>query len=144
MNPDSLLVRIVAIPTEVADSVRTTMQAPKYGHPASVEVATGAGPCRHCLRAFAIGAERRILFTYDRFSGIEDLPQPGPVWVHEESCARYPEDAGYPEHLRVLPTTLEAYARGRRLLASEYVTDGSVEAAIGQLLENPTAGVRML
>ena len=59
--------------------------------------------------------------------------------MHEAPCARYPEDAGYPEHLRVLPTTLEAYARGRRLLVSEYVTDGSVEAEIGRLLEDPAA-----
>jgi hypothetical protein len=85
------------------------------------------------LRLTAAGKDRRILFTYDRFEGVETLPQPGPVYAHEESCARYPDDAGFPEELRSSPRTLEAYARGRRLLAQQYVADGKFEAAIEKL-----------
>src|SRR2546429_2622724 len=48
-------------------------------------------------RVFVPGEDRRILFTYDRFAGVESLPQPGPVYVHAEACARYSEDAGFPE-----------------------------------------------
>jgi hypothetical protein len=126
-------IRIVALPTEVAKQVRETMRAPKFGFPAYAEMATDEAPCRHCLRLTATGEDRRILFTYDRFEGVEALPQPGPVYVHEESCPRYQANAGFPEDLRSSPRTLEAYARGRRLLAQEYVADGKFEAAIERL-----------
>lgn len=132
-----LPIRIVAIPTAVAESVRATMRAPDYGHPAHAEVATGHGPCRHCLRTFTVGEERRILFTYDRFAGVESLPSPGPIFVHAEPCVRYPEEAGFPEGLRAHPLTLEAYARGRRLVGQEYVIDGNVEKVIEQLFARP-------
>ena len=130
-------IRIVAIPTAVAESVRATMKAPGYGHPAHIEVATGHGPCRHCLRTFAVGMDRRTLFTYDRFADVESLPLPGPVFIHAEPCERYPEDAGFPEDLRAHGLTLEAYKRGRLLLAREYVTDGNVEPAIDRLFARP-------
>jgi hypothetical protein len=132
-------IRIVAIPTEVAEAVRATLRAPVYGFPAHAEVATDAAPCRHCLRTFAEGKDRRILFTYDRFAGVESLPQPGPVYVHQDACARYSEDAGFPEELRGSPRTLEAYARGRRLLAQEYVADGNFEPVIEKLLAHSSA-----
>jgi hypothetical protein len=134
-----LPIRIVAIPTEVAEAVRATLRAPVYGFPAHAEVATDAAPCRHCLRTFAVGEDRRILFTYDRFAGVESLPQPGPVYVHADACPRYAEDARFPEELRGSPRTIEAYARGRRLLSQEYVADGKFESVIEKLLANPGA-----
>src|SRR5437773_11378864 len=75
--------RVVAVGDRIADAVRTTMLSPGYGHPAHADVATGHGPCRQCLRAFTVGADRRILFTYDAFYGKEDIPLPGPVFIHE-------------------------------------------------------------
>jgi hypothetical protein len=81
--------------------------------------------------------ERRILFTYDRFTGKESLPQPGPVYIHAEGCQRYCENAGFPEELRNSPRTVEAYARGRKLKAQEYVSDGRFEPVIDKLLANP-------
>jgi hypothetical protein len=128
-----LPIRIVAIPTEVAETVRETMKAPVFGFPAHVESSTDPAPCRHCLGIIAPGAARRILFTYDRFAGVESLPQPGPVYIHADSCARYAENAGFPEELRGSPRTLEAYARGRRLVAQEYLADGKYEPAIEKL-----------
>ncbi|MGB7281745.1 MAG: DUF1203 domain-containing protein [Candidatus Acidiferrum sp.] len=130
-------IRIVAIPTEVAEAVRSTMRAPAYGFPAHIEEGTDAAPCRHCLRLIVPGEARRILFTYDRFAGVESLPQPGPVYVHSEACPRYPENAAFPEELRGSPRTLEGYARGRLLIAQEYVTNGEFEPAIEKLLAHP-------
>jgi|SRR5882724_2722709 len=132
-----LPIRIVAIPTEVAEAVRATLRAPIYGFSAHAEVATDAAPCRHCLRTFAPGKDRRILSTYDRFAGVELLPQPGPIYVHADSCARYSQGAGFPEELRASPRTLEAYAQGRRLVTQEYVADGKFEPAIEKLLAIP-------
>jgi len=57
------------------------------------------------------------------------------VYVHAEDCTQYPEDAGFPEELRGSPRTLEAYARGRRLIGQEYVADGKFEPIVEQLLE---------
>jgi hypothetical protein len=134
-----LPIRIVAIPTEVAEAVRATLRAPVYDFPAHAEVATDAAPCRHCLRTFVVGQDRRILFTYNRFTGVEQLPQPGPVYVHADACPRYLEHAGFPEELRGSPRTIEAYAHGRRLLAQEYVADGKFEPVIEKLLAHPGA-----
>ena len=125
--------RVVAIPDEVAVSVRANLIAPVYGHPAHAEVAKGYGPCRLCLRTFTVGAERRILFTYDSFHEKEKLPLPGPVFIHEADCERYPEAGGFPEDLRAHALTLNAYGLGRRLVAQEYVADGRVEAVIARL-----------
>jgi hypothetical protein len=134
--------RVVAIPSEIADAVRNTLRAPGYGHPAHTEVATGHGPCRHCLRTFAVGEERRILFTYDPFRELGSWPLPGPVFVHAEPCRRFDEEAGYPEALRPYPVTIQAYGEGRRLLAEEPVTNGAVEDVIERLLQ--LDGVRYL
>jgi hypothetical protein len=134
-----LPIRIVAIPTEVAEAVRATLRAPVYGFPAHAELATDAAPCRHCLRITAPGEDHRILFTYDRFSGLESLPQPGPVYIHADNCPRYPEHGGFPEELRGSPRTVEAYARGRHLLAQEYVSDGKFEPVIEELFTRTDA-----
>jgi hypothetical protein len=129
--------RIVAIPDELAEAVRATGRSPGYGHPTHAEVATGHGPCRLCLRSFEIGSERRILFTLDPFRGTETLPLPGPVFIHESPCERYPEDAGFPADLRRHPLTFNAYGRGRRLQAQAYAADGAVEPVIERLLARP-------
>lgn len=129
--------RVVAIPSTVADAVRSTRRSPGYGHPVHSEVAGGHGPCRHCLRTFAVGEERRLLFTYDPFRGTESLPLPGPVFIHEAPCRRYDEESGFPATLRAHPLTLNAYGRGRRLRSQAYIVDGGVDGAIEALFARP-------
>jgi hypothetical protein len=129
-------IRIVAMETEIAEQVRTTLKAPVYHFPALLEIAGDPAPCRHCLRTITPG-ERRILFTYDRFTGKESLPQPGPVYIHADACERYDEAAGFPEELRNSPRTVEAYAAGRKLKTQEYVSDGRFEPVIEELFANP-------
>lgn len=126
--------RTIAIPTRLAEAVRATRVSPGYGHPAHAEVAAGYGPCRHCLRTFRVGEERRILFTYDPFHGTETLPLPGPVFIHEDACERFPEDGGFSADLLAHRLTLNAYALGRLLREQVHVEDGAVEAEIGRLL----------
>jgi hypothetical protein len=128
-------IRVIAIPTAIAETVRSTNQAPRYGHPAHTELASGYGPCRHCLRTFHIGQERRTLFTYDPFDGIEKVPLPGPIFIHTDPCTRYPEEAGYPADLRKHAAVLSAYARGQRLIAQTHVDDDDHDAALEQLLK---------
>lgn len=126
---------VAAIPTKVAELVRTTRSSPGYGHPAHEDVATGYGPCRHCLRDFQVGKDRRILFTYDPFHGIEPLPLPGPIFIHAESCERFPDAGGFPQDLRSHRLTFAAYGDSRRLVSEEYVANGEVEPAVTRLLE---------
>ena len=125
--------RVIAIATSLVEELKASGVG-LYGHPAHEEVATGHGPCRHCLRAFRVGEERRILFTFDPFHQLEPLPLPGPVFVHADECRRYDESAGYPADLASLPVTLNGYGAGRRLLAQEWVDGGRAEAAVGRLL----------
>ncbi len=128
--------RIVAVGDRIANAVRKTLRSPGYGHPAHAEVATGYGPCRQCLKTFAVGSERRILFTYDPFYGKEKLPLPGPIFIHEHDCERYPEDGGFPVDMLSRRLTLNAYARGRRVLAQRYVSNGVVEPELQRLLQD--------
>jgi hypothetical protein len=74
--------RMIAIASELANKVRETKLSPGYGHPVTAKVATGHGPCRHCLRPFALGRDVRMLFTLDPFYGVAAIPQPGPVLIH--------------------------------------------------------------
>lgn len=130
-------IRVIAIPTRTADKVRATLRSPGYGHPAHVEIASGYGPGRHCLQYFDEGVERRILFTYDSFHGIESLPKPGPIFVHAEHCPRYAEDAGFPTHLQSHPLTLTAYAKGRSFRDEQHVTGADAEPALRLILMRP-------
>jgi hypothetical protein len=127
--------RVIAIPSEVATDVRTSNTSPRYGHPASKKIASGYGPCRHCLRTFNVGKEYGTLFTYDPFSGIEEVPLPGPIFIHTENCERYPENAGYPSDLLNHAAVLSGYAKGQRLVAKVHVDNGGHEAAVEQLLQ---------
>jgi Protein of unknown function (DUF1203) len=124
--------RVMAIATEVAEFVRQTQKDPHYGFPAHTDISKGDAPCRHCLKIIPAG-EQALLFTYDAFEGVEKLPLPGPVYIHAQSCERYPEDASFPAQLRNSPRTLNAYAPGRRLIAQEYVENGTVDSAIEEL-----------
>jgi hypothetical protein len=131
--------RVVAIPTKVAEDVRASLRSPFHDLPTHAEAAADDAPCRHCLRQIVGGKERRILCTYDRFAGVEALPQPGPIYVHAVTCERHPENAGFPEEMRHSQRTLEAYASGRNLLAREYVKDGQYEPMIEKLFANSDA-----
>ncbi len=128
--------RVVALGDLITDAVRKTLRSPGYDHPAHTELATGYGPCRQCLKTFAVGSDRRILFTYDAFCGREKLPLPGPVFIHVRNCERYAEDAGFPVDMLSHRLTLNAYGPGRRLVGQRYVSNGLVEPELDRLLRD--------
>ncbi len=130
---------VIAIPETLAQEVRETLKAPRYGHPAHVELATGYGPCRLCLQKFREGEEDRILFTYDPFTGLDRYPSPGPIFIHKDACPSYKAE-GFPPELRDLKLTLEAYGPDRWIVARERVADGEVDAAIERLLAREEVG----
>jgi len=124
------------IPTEIVSEARQTRRSPGYGHPAHVELATGYGPCRACLRTFVVEKESRLLFTYNPFNGVDPYPSPGPVFVHEEECAPFAENSVFPKDLRALPLVLEGYGRDRWIIARERPLPEQIEAAIERLFGN--------
>jgi hypothetical protein len=126
-------IRVVAISTNLADTIRKNSTDPQFGFPVHTAPAGEGLPCRHCLDWIAEGSERAALFTLDPFAGTEKLPLPGPVYIHADGCERYNETAGIPMRLMSSPRTLNAYARGRRLLAQEYVEAHTAQATIESL-----------
>jgi len=130
--------RFQGISDAIAAEVRRTLRAPEYGHPAHRDLAKGYGPCRLCLRTFAIGKEERILFTYQPFRDEGSLPAPGPVFIHAHECARY-EAAELPPDFRSLPLVFEAYRNGSQLLAQERVGERSPEEVLAKLLDRSGA-----
>ena len=105
-----------SIPQQVADEVRRTRSSPGYGHPAHLEIASGTGPCRCCLRPFVPGVDRRLLFTYRPPGDGSSLMAPGPVFIHAAHCEAFAGE-GFPEGLRELPLAFEARAAGGRVTA---------------------------
>src|SRR5215475_1293983 len=131
------LFRAIAIPTEVADSVRATMKSPKYGFPAHKEVAAGRAPCRHCLQLVKIHEEEAILFTMDAFHGQNVPPSPGPVYIHAKECGRYDGNQGIPEVYRGRLLTLEAFGADRKLQEEVRTTNGEEDSVARTMLAKP-------
>lgn len=130
-------IRLIPIPEHVANQVRQTLKSPQYGHPAHVEVATGYGPCRSCLRTFVEGREKRILFTYNPFEGVDSYPSPGPIFIHEKPCVPFTGNEKLDPALRKIPLVLEGFGRNRSLIAEERVADGAFEGRAETMFQNP-------
>jgi hypothetical protein len=130
--------RMIAISSELANQVRETKLSPGYGHPVTAKIATGHGPCRHCLKPFVVGQDVRMLFTLNPFAGVASIPQPGPVFIHEEECARYVETAGYPAELLPFAAVLDGYDTQQMVRTRRTVTDGSQESAIREMMTDPS------
>ncbi len=128
--------KVIAVATELVETMKATMLSPGYGHPVSVSVATGHGPCRHCLEPFVVGVESRLLFTLNSFTGLEALSQPGPVFIHERHCERYDETGGYPARLLEFGAVLDGYDDQHRMVRRETVLDGAQEGVLGKILED--------
>jgi hypothetical protein len=133
---DDIPFRIVPIDAELAARARREHRSPQYGHPAAVETARGYGPCRQCLRTFRVGEEARLLFTYDPIPKGSGLPQPGPIFIHQEPCTPF-DGPGFPEELRDLPLFLEGFGRGTWQVRREPADGAAIEADIAAMLRDP-------
>mgnify|MGYP001220288597 CR=1 FL=1 len=125
--------KIIPIPERISNEVRSTMVSPQYSHPASVKTATGYGPCRACLKTFEAGKEERILFTYNPFENLSDLPLPGPVFIHRDKCETY-SDEGFPPDLVGLPLLFEAFGEESEIFRRESVDRDRLESQIDEIL----------
>jgi hypothetical protein len=129
-------IRVIALPTETVKKVLETKRSPGYGHPAYTELATGYGPCRHCLRTFRVGEEMRTLFTCNPFYMVGPVPAPGPVFIHTEECERYDEMAGYPCQLLHYPAMMDGYDSEQRLRTQRTAAGGNHEMVLREMFED--------
>ena len=125
---------IVPIPSEIARSVRENMKSPQYGHPAFADVAKGYGPCRQCLKTFVKGAEERILFTYNAFENLSNLPLPSPIFIHKEECESFTEN-NFPNDLIDLPLLFEGFANDTELVKREAMKKETLENQIEKIFD---------
>ena len=103
-------IRVIALPTETAKQVLATMKSPGYGHPAHTAEATGHGPCRHCLRPFRVGEEKRTLFTYNPFHKLAPIPLlPARCSSTPTVCERFNEGERLSSGLLPYPVVLDGY-----------------------------------
>jgi Protein of unknown function (DUF1203) len=129
--------KVVPIPDDVSSDVRETLISPQYRSlTANVSLATGYGPCRSCLQVFDEGRDLRIYLTYDPFDGLSSLPDPGPVFIHKDECARFQGD-GVPRDLLKLPVLLEAFAEQSYLVSREPMEATTVDNQIIATFANP-------
>jgi uncharacterized protein DUF1203 len=129
--------QLIPIPVHIVQKVRETLLSPDYGHPAHVEIASGYGPCRFCLRTFVEGQENRILFTYNPFRDLDSYPSPGPIFIHERPCRPFSPGTEFPEELRRIPLVLEGFGENRVLIAEDRFRDGKLEQRAQQILSDP-------
>lgn len=129
--------QVVAIPTQIAESVRRTGKSPQYGFPAHREIAAGRAPCRHCLRVIHAGEEQLVLFTYDPFQELGVPPLPGPVYIHADTCERRAGERSIPEEFRGQRLTFAAYGADRELVRELRLTNGNEDGEAEKLFENP-------
>jgi Protein of unknown function (DUF1203) len=128
--------KIVAMPTAVADAVRASMKSPLYGFPAHRETATGRAPCRHCLQLIRPQDEELILFTYDAFHGQGVWPSPGPVYIHAEACPRFAGNGSMPKEYHRQPLTLEAFGRNRERLGERRLEETDGQGTLEEIFAN--------
>ena len=125
--------KIMPMPTPIAESVRATMKAPVYGFPAHRETAIGRAPCRHCLKLIRPNDEELILFTYDAFYGQHVPPSPGPVYIHAEACASFDGNGQIPAEYRGQPLTLEAFGESRERLGELLLKEEDGDLALQEI-----------
>jgi len=124
--------KVIPISNEICNEVRETLISPQYKHPASVSIATGYGPCRSCLNTFNEGEEERILFTYNSFEGLSDLPLPGPVFIHKDECRSHDDDV-FPQGLSAIPVLFEGFGECSHLIVREPIDADQTDAQIERI-----------
>ncbi len=127
--------KIIPISSEIARSVRENMKSPQYGHTAFADVAKGYGPCRVCLKTFRKGEEERILFTYNAFENLSNLPLPSPVYIHKNDCETFNEN-DFPNDLIDLPLMFEGYGEESKLIERELFNKEIFENQIAKIFDD--------
>jgi hypothetical protein len=126
--------RIVPLPPEVAQEARRGVAAGEPDHRVVIADSPNAFPCRHCLR-WAVPGEAMILFPYQSIPADRPYAESGPIFVHQEPCARYAAVDEYPAAFRK-GRVVRGYNARAEIIAAEVAGD-TPEAVIEGMLDNP-------
>ena len=116
-------VRYVSMPSEVAEAYwaggpDANGQAPE------IHVSDGGSvPCRHCQKDVAEG-EPYLILAYRPFAEAQPYAELGPIFLHAEPCARYPETGETPP----------MFLTRERYLVKGYNADDRIVYGTGQII----------
>ena len=127
----------LAIPAEELDAIRIAGRD-EAGNVLEIQVAAeGGAPLRCCLREARAG-ERLLLIAYTPPGTAGAYAERGPVFIHAERCAGYPEAHAYPAGLIGRQQVVRAYDRHGRIADGVLVADGhQAQGVIAGLLARP-------
>ena len=127
--------RIVPLAAEVAEAARARVRAGALDHATLTADKAEAYPCRHCLRWVEPG-ERVILFPYPSIPAGRPYAESGPIFVHEDACARYDRPEEYPVNFR-RQRVLRAYNKTNDMIDAVVLGENDPEKVIAELFANP-------
>ena len=114
--------RFLALPSDAVRRLRDGA-ADANGRLPERSISNGKGnPCRHCLAEIRAGAPMLIL-AWRPFTTLQPYAETGPIFLCEDSCQRYPQDAGPPPLYRERDMLIRGYDRNERII---YGTGGTV------------------
>jgi len=126
--------RIVPLPTDIAEKARRTAESGAADH-AVIKVDSPTGyPCRHCLR-WAKPGEHVILFPYTSIPTGHPYAETGPIFVHARPCERYRATGEYPADFRN-GRVFRAYDSNYNMIDAEVANENDPEAVIEKQLQN--------
>ncbi|MEX0815768.1 MAG: DUF1203 domain-containing protein [Dongiaceae bacterium] len=108
------------------------------GHEPETHVSDGDGvPCRHCQQDVAAG-ETYLILAYRPFPKPQPYAEIGPIFLHADPCARYPETDRTPVmFLKRESYLLKGYAGDDRIVygTGEIVGSADIAAAASRILD---------
>jgi len=127
---------IEAVPPGDLESIRRAGRD-AAGNPFEPFVATEDGdPLRCCLRE-AVAGERLALIAYRPPGTAGAYAEIGPVFVHADACAGYPDGDRYPEGFRARQQVQRGYDAAGRIADAILVEGADAESGIKRLFANP-------
>ncbi|WCK03051.1 DUF1203 domain-containing protein [Agrobacterium tumefaciens] len=123
-----------AMPAKEAEAFRAgTPDA--YGLMPEKAVSPGGMPCRHCLSQIDEG-EAMLILAYRPFPSLQPYAETGPVFLHAEACARYPQTAAVPPILNSPDYIVRGYGADDRIVygTGAVTATGEIVSRARQLL----------
>ncbi len=111
-----------------------------YGRAPEIHISKGDGvPCRHCQEDVAKG-EKYLALSYCPFPALQPFAETGPIFLHAEPCARYPENDVIPAMvLKRESFLLKGYNKDNRIVygTGEIAKSPEMVKTAEKILQNP-------
>jgi len=134
--------KIVPLSLAYVNTIKDTGKD-SFGHTVVEQVATGFGPCRVSLKPFAVGKDKRLLFSHSPFEIDNAFNQPGPIFIHKNDVAPYSDVYQFPAEIKAdkvnFPLSLIGYSKEQKMVFTKLVGDADVDDLIEETFnQHPT------